>query len=125
MIDSNNSLASPTPMWQGVSDPMPVPDTSMLPQANEPASAADEVMKRTVQGVHTAIDRLADKVAPTVLQLGESVASAEGALHAKAEQFRETRDQWSGSLRTAVRKNPLAFLAGALAAGALITRITR
>jgi len=104
---------------------MPVPDTSMLPPADAPARVGDELMKRTVDGVHATIDRLADGVAPAVHQLGERVASAEVTLQTTAEQIRETRDQWSESLRTAVRKRPLASLAGALAVGALIARVTR
>ncbi len=125
MIDSKNSSATPAPIWQGANNPVPVPDTSMLMPADKPASAADELLKRTVQGAHTTIDRLADRVAPTVRQVGESVASAEDALQAKADQIRETRDEWSESLRAAVRKNPLACLAGAFAVGALIARLTR
>ena len=112
-------------MWMAVSDPAPVPNTSMLPPVDKPDTAADELLQRVVQGAHTAIDRVADGVAPTVRQLGESVASAEDALQAKTAQLLEARDAWSESLRTTVRNNPLACLAGALAVGALIARITR
>ena len=80
---------------------------------------------RLAQGAHATVDRLADGAAPTLRQLGERVASAENTLQTKTDQIRETRDQWSGSLRTAVRKNPLASLAGALAIGALIARLAR
>ena len=123
MIDSKNSPA--TPVWLGVSDPMPVPNTSMLPPADEAALVGDDMLKRVVQGAHASIDRLAEGVAPTVRQLEGSVSRAENALRAGTDQIRETRDEWSESLRATVRKNPLASLVGALAIGALIARITR
>ena len=80
---------------------------------------------RRAQGADATVDRLADGVAPTLRQLGERVASAENTLQTKTDQIRETRDQWSESLRTAVRNNPLASLAGAPAIGALIARLAR
>lgn len=125
MIDSKSSLSTATPMWQGVRDPVAVPDTSMLPPADLPPPAPDDLMKRAVDSAHATIDRLAVGVAPAVHRLGERVASAEDALQATTDQFRETRDQWSESLRSAVRSRPLAYLAGALALGALIARVTR
>ena len=47
-------------------------------------------------------------------QVEKSVASAEGALQASPAPTCETRDQWSDSLRAAVRQKPLASLASAL-----------
>ena len=123
MTDSKNSPA--TPGWLGAGDPMPVPDTSMLPPVDEAALVGDDMLKRVVQGAHASIDRLAEGVAPTVRQLEGSVSRAENALRAGTDQIRETRDEWSESLRATVRKNPLASLVGALAIGALIARITR
>ena len=125
MIDSKNSLSTPTPMWQAVIDPAAVPETSMLPPSDTPAMVGDDLMQRAVDGAHATIDRLADGVAPAVHKLGERVASAEDALQAQTDLIREKRDQWSESMRTAVRSRPLAYLAGALALGALIARITR
>ena len=123
MIDSKNASATVAPMWQGLNEPLPMPDTSMLPPADQPASTADALLKRAVQGAHTTLDRLADSIAPTVRQIGESVAGAEDALQMKTDEFRETRDQWSEALRIMVRNHPLASLAGALALGVLLTRI--
>lgn len=125
MIDSKNPLSTPTPMWQAVIDPAAVPETSMLPPGDTPAMVGDDLMQRAVDGAHATIDRLADGVAPAVHKLGERVASAEDALQAQTDLIREKRDQWSESMRTAVRGRPLAYLAGALALGALIARITR
>ena len=125
MIDSKNPLSTPTPMWQAVIDPAAVPETSMLPPSDTPAMVGDDLMQRAVDGAHATIDRLADGVAPAVHKLGERVASAEDALQAQTDLIREKRDQWSESMRAAVRNRPLAYLAGALALGALIARITR
>ena len=125
MIDNKKSSAAPLPMWQGVSDPLPAPDTSMPPRADKPALAGDDLLQRVVMGAHATIDRLADGAAPTVRQLSESVSNAGDALQAKTDQILETQDAWSESLRTAVRNNPLASLAGALVIGVLIARITR
>ena len=125
MIDSKNPLSTPTPMWQAVIDPAAVPETSMLPPSDTPAMVGDDLMQRAVGGAHATIDRLADGVAPAVHKLGERVASAEDTLQAQTDLIREKRDQWSESMRTAVRSRPLAYLAGALALGALIARITR
>lgn len=125
MIDSKNSSANPAPMWHALSDPMETPDASMMPPLDKPSLAADDLLKRGVDGAHTTIDRVADSIAPTVRQLGESIASAEDALQARTEQLRETREQWSATLRSAVRKHPLQSLAGALVVGVLIARIAR
>jgi len=46
---------------------------------------------------------------PTMRQVEKSVASAEGALQASPDPTCETRDQWSDSLRAAVRQKPLAW----------------
>lgn len=104
---------------------MPVPDTSMLPGADKPESAAVELMGRAAKGAHATIDRFVDSAAPTVRQLGESVSTAEEALHASTEQLREARDVVSESLRRTVRGNPLIAVGVALALGALIMRIKR
>lgn len=43
----------------------------------------------------------------------------------KAQQLREAKDEWIECLRIAVRENPLATVAAALAIGALIMRLGR
>ena len=55
----------------------------------------------------------------------QNAESAEQALHAESANMRETRDAWIEGVRSTVRSNPLACLAGAIAAGMLISRITR
>ena len=51
-------------------------------------------------------------------------AAAEQALQGKADALRETPHAWAEGLRATVRRNPLACLAAALAAGAVIARLT-
>ena len=119
-LDGEPSVSSATSDYR-----IPVPDTSMLPDSEKAAPAAVGLMKQAVQGAHDTIDRLADGAAPAVRQLGESVSAAEDALHMKAEQLRETRDEWVESVRTTVRGNPLVAIAAAATLGALVARITR
>jgi ElaB/YqjD/DUF883 family membrane-anchored ribosome-binding protein len=96
-----------------------------MPKSENAAQAADGMLKDAVQGAHTTIDRLADRAEPAVQQLGERVSAAGDALHAKADQLRETGDAWAESARTTVRDNPLVAIAAAVTLGLLIARITR
>ena len=125
----NDSHTSPRPVsgdtWPGHEHRVPVADTSMLPGTEKAPTAAVDLLNRAVQGAHATIDRLADSAAPTVRKLGERFTGADNALQAKAGQLREVRDEWTESVRSTVRSNPLASVAGALALGVLIVRITR
>lgn len=111
--------------WPTSDERVPVPDTSMLPGSELPASPAVGMLKHAAQSAHDSIDRFADSAAPAVRQLGESVAAAGQALHVKTDQLRETRDAWAEGVRTRVRGNPLAAVAAALALGIVIARLTR
>jgi hypothetical protein len=111
--------------WPTGDHRLQVSDTSMLPGSEKAPPAAVGLLKNAVQGAHDTIDRLADSAAPAVRQLGESVAAAGETLHAKADQLRETRDEWVEGVRSTVRSNPLASVAAAFALGALIARIIR
>lgn len=102
-----------------------LPDTSMLPGSEQAPPAAVGLLKNAVQGAHNTIDRLADRAAPAVQQLGDSVSAAAEALNLKTDKLRKTRDEWVEGARTTVRSNPLACVAAALALGAVIARITR
>lgn len=102
-----------------------VPETSMLPGKGKVSPAMVGLLNHAVQGTHDTIDRLADRVEPAARQLGESVSAAEGAMHEKTDQLRETRDEWVESMRSAVRSNTLASIAAAVAPGAVIAHITR
>ncbi len=85
---------------------------------------APKMLDRVVQGAHATIDRLAETAAPHVQRLQEGMSSASDTLHNRAGQARETGDEWTETLRCAVRDNPLAAVATALAVGALIARLT-
>ena len=56
---------------------------------------------------------------------GAGGADADQALDATAADMRDIRDAWVEGVRGTVRSNPLACLAGAIAAGIVIARITR
>jgi len=105
------------------SDTQPAAD-GLLPR-NDAAPAADELLTSVVQGAHDTIDRLAGQAAPQLQRLQESMVSTGDALQSQAHRLRETGDEWTESLRGAVRKHPLAALASALALGLLIARVTR
>ena len=106
--------------------PWPISDQRMrLPDSEKDEPAAIGLIKQAEQGAHATIDRLADSATPAVQQLGERVLAPEDALHAKADQLRETRDEWVDGARNTVRANPLAAIAAAVTFGFLIARVTR
>ena len=84
-----------------------------------------DMLNRVVQGAHQTIDKLAESAAPHLQRLEQGVSSASDTLHARADHAREVSDEWTESLRTTVRENPLATVAAALAVGWLVARITR
>ena len=102
----------------------PVPDTSMLPDDGSAPPAADRLLQQAVLGAHNTIDRLANRAAPAVHQLGDRVAAAEDALHATTDQLRDTRDAWAEDTRGTVRRHPLAWVAGALVLGLVLGRLS-
>ena len=102
-----------------------VPDTSMLPGSEQAAPAGVGLLDHAAQGAYDTIERLADSAAPAAHQLGEQVAAAGEAMHAKTAALRDTRDEWVESVRSTVRSKPLASIAAALVLGAVIARITR
>lgn len=123
-----NEITHPTNLsdvpWP-TSDTRPrLPDPSVLPGSDKAAPTVG-LLKNAVQGAHTTLDRLADRAEPAVRHLGETVTSAEQALHAKTHQLRVTGDAWAEGMRTTVRSNPLVWVAAAFALGAVIVRITR
>lgn len=111
--------------WPTNDHRMRVPDSSMLPGSEKVPPAAVGLLTHAVRGAHDTIDRLADSAAPVVRQLGDSVAAAEGVLHAKTDQLRDTRDAWVDGARATVRGNPLLIVAAAFALGAVVARIAR
>lgn len=126
MNDINEPEGTPHQTWtDDAAHRTPVPDTSLLLNSENPPPPAVQMLQQAVRGAHDGIDRLAETAAPAVRRLGERVSAVEDELQAKSEQWRETGDAWVDAMRTTVRRNPLACLAGALALGALIARIGR
>ena len=125
MNETNPPASTSDPSWPDDDHRLRVPDTSMLPGSEKAPPPAVNLLKQAVRGAHDGIDRLAETVTPAVRRLGESVSAAEEALQAKSAQLRDTGDEWVDSVRTTVRRNPLACVAAAVALGAVIARITR
>ncbi len=115
----------PEDPWRTRAAGVGTPGASTTPgDAKSPASAS-ATLNRAVDAAHQAVDRFADRAAPQVRQLGETVAGAEAALQDRADALGRTRDAWAEGLRRTVRDHPLAALAAALALGAAIVRVTR
>ena len=102
---------------------------------SRPAAAADaaidqaaaverDVMRRVVQGAHEAVDRIADKAIPAVERLKETYNDATDTLKQRADQAVDLKDEWTESLRMAVREHPLAAIGTALALGVLLAKLT-
>ena len=119
MNESNYPDSTSNVSWPTSDQRMRLPDS----EKDEPAAIG--LIKQAAQGAHVTIDRLADSATPAIQQLGERVSAAEDALHEKADQFRETRDEWVEGARTTVRSNPLVSVAAAFTLGFLYARITR
>lgn len=100
-------------------------DIAVEPGGNGAAVHQQALTDRMAQGAHHTIDRLADSAGPHLQRLEDVVASASVQLKNQARQARETGDVWAESLRTTVRRNPLAAVATAVAVGALIGRLAR
>jgi ElaB/YqjD/DUF883 family membrane-anchored ribosome-binding protein len=111
--------------WPTSSQRMPAPDHSALPGNESTAPSATGMLKNAVQGAHDTLDRLADRAAPAVQRMGDSVNSAEAALRAKTSQLRERGDEWVDGTRGSIRNHPLTAVAIAVAVGAVVARMTR
>ena len=112
------------------SNPFPTSQAPVEPstddgRASAAATATPPLLDRVVRGAHETIDRLAETAAPHVQKLEATVGTASEKLQANADRARELGDEWTESLRCTVRDNPLAAVAVALLAGALIARIVR
>ncbi len=118
------NIASNAP-WLPSDQRVQMPDATVLPVSETAAPQALGVLNNAVQGAHNTIDRIAESAAPAAQQLDDSVAAATEAMHAKTDQLRETRDEWTDGARTTVRNSPLVSVAVAFALGAVIARITR
>ena len=116
------SSASPATPSAGGSGSRPA---AAVDAAIDPAAAAErDVVRRVVQGAHEAVDRIADKAIPAVERLRGSYNDAADSLKQRADQAVDLKDEWTESLRAAVREHPLAAIGTALALGVIIARPT-
>jgi ElaB/YqjD/DUF883 family membrane-anchored ribosome-binding protein len=115
----------PLPTRDPMTNPMSEPAASVFAHSEQPTPALDAMLNKATQGSHDTVDRLAASAKPVLHDLGESAAAAERKIRAKAEQLRETGNEWADSARTKVRDQPLTALATALAVGLLIARLVR
>lgn len=101
----------------------------MAPQTNTVTSDASSALRDTVdraaQSAHNAIDRVAAKAGPALEGLQSAATTAAQSLQDKAASFGELEQAWVESARKTVREHPLATVAVAVAAGMLISRLTR
>ena len=125
MNETNHPASTSDAPWSTSDHQDRTPDAPALPSSEKAGPAAVGLLKSGEQAAHDTIHRLADRAEPAVRKLGESVSAAGETLHAKADQFRETRDEWVEGARNTVRGNPLVSIAAALALGAVFARITR
>jgi len=91
---------------------------------DQAADAERDVMRRVVQGAHEAVDRIADKAIPAVERLRGSYNDATESLKERADQAMDLKDEWTESLRSAIREHPIAAIGTALALGVIIARLT-
>ena len=119
---STPSSASPaTPSAGGSGSRTTAAADAAIDQA---AAVERDVMRRVVQGAHEAVDRIADKAIPAVERLRGSYNDAADSLKQRADQAVDLKDEWTESLRTAVREHPLAAIGTALALGVLLAKLT-
>lgn len=85
----------------------------------------DNSVDRIAQSAHQTVDRLAEKAAPALDKLRTKVTDANESLKLQAEQLKHLQSEWTESARTAVRENPIAAVAVAMAAGVLISKLFR
>jgi len=114
------SSASPATPSAGGSGSRPVGDAAI----DQAADAERDVMRRVVQGAHEAVDRIADKAIPAVERLRGTYNDAAESLKQRADQAIDLKDEWTESLRTAIREHPIAAVGTALALGVIIARLT-
>jgi ElaB/YqjD/DUF883 family membrane-anchored ribosome-binding protein len=122
---SSPSSASPATPATGGSGSRAAAAAAAADAAIDSAAAAErDVMRRVVQGAHEAVDRLADKAIPAVERLKASYDGATETIKERAGQAAELKDEWTESVRSAVREHPLAAIGIAVAVGAIIARLT-
>ena len=115
------SSASPATPASGGSGSRPAAADTAIDQA---ADAERDVMRRVVQGAHEAVDRIADKAIPAVERLRGTYNDAAESLKERADQAMDLKDEWTESLRTAIREHPIAAVGTAVAIGVILAKLT-
>lgn len=122
---------SPFPTAAGMAGTGPAAGSSLgEPTLSERASTVDgpgapqRFIERMVQGAHEAIDRAASVAVPAVDRLSTQARRAGHVVNDRADQLGTMQDQWIADARDTVRQHPLAMVAGGLALGWLIGRLT-
>jgi hypothetical protein len=109
----NASAATPLPAGGDASRPPettpPAPDSGSAASAAAAAPMIDRLIERTTRGAHDAVDSVAAKV--TSLSAG---------LKSGASKPADLGAEWAEAARDAVRRHPLASVAGALVVGAAL-----
>ncbi|MEP6503812.1 MAG: hypothetical protein ABJD97_10795 [Betaproteobacteria bacterium] len=113
----NATSSTTTPPFANAAPTANTPSTDATAASTSEASLAaplvDSLLKRVTQGAHDAVDNLAAKVSSTVDGLQGGVS-----------KVTDTRDEWVGSVRDAIRAHPFATVAGALIVGAALLSLT-
>lgn len=98
--------------------------TSTSPIGSETAATAENAVNRAAQGAHAMVDRVAEKAGPAIERVREGVNNASESVGRGVEQFGEMRERWLEDCRGCVRDHPLVSIGLAVAAGALLSRLT-
>ncbi len=105
-------------------------NSDAVPGTQRPAGG--ETLARVVHGAHAAVDGTAAKVAPVidgvqarvdnvrqaVDSARDTVANSKQSLQDGVDKLVDTKDEWIGAARTAIREHPFAAVATALLIGA-------
>jgi ElaB/YqjD/DUF883 family membrane-anchored ribosome-binding protein len=83
----------------------------------DPASPSSAFVQRVVQSAQAGADKIAQTAKPAVERVKTAVTD-------QADQWTSLGQEWSNSLRTSVRHQPLAAVAVGVAIGWLLGRLT-
>lgn len=104
----------------------PTSTASTSPSMGNGASTnPQKVVDRMAQTAHDTVDRVAAAAGPAIERLSSRASTAKETLQSKADQFGAMQDEWLATARNYVRENPLTAVAIGVAAGLIISRITR
>jgi ElaB/YqjD/DUF883 family membrane-anchored ribosome-binding protein len=91
--------------------------------SNGEASRRDPIVDRAASTAHDAVERVADRVGPTVGRIRSVASDTADAVNARAGEVGSISDEMVESARSYVRERPLAALGVAVLAGIVISRL--